>query len=62
MSDERILRFFRYLKAARDGQDGVDCLARYSQCAQDTTSLSHKPIISTYQKVSRLMDASSSSS
>lgn len=61
MSDERILRFFRYLKAARDGQDGVDCLARYPKCGQDTTSLSHKPIITTYQKVSRLMDASSSS-
>ncbi|MPC20547.1 hypothetical protein E2C01_013495 [Portunus trituberculatus] len=60
VSDERILRFFRYLKAARDGQDGGECLVLYSDCAQDTNALSHQPILNTYQKVSRLMDVSSS--
>ncbi|KAK8377246.1 hypothetical protein O3P69_013710 [Scylla paramamosain] len=60
VSDERILRFFRYLKAARDGQDGGNCLVLYSDCAQDTNTLSHQPILNTYQKVSRLMDVSSS--
>ncbi|XP_064092076.1 uncharacterized protein LOC135205430 [Macrobrachium nipponense] len=60
VSDERILRFFRYLKAAREGQDGSDCNAKYPQCEIDTTQLSHKPIMNAFQKVSLLMNAASS--
>ncbi|XP_068211884.1 uncharacterized protein [Palaemon carinicauda] len=60
VSDERILRFFRYLKAAREGQDGSDCNAKYPECDIDTTQLSHKPIMNAFQKVSLLMNAASS--
>ena len=56
VSDARILRFFRYLQAAKAGQDGNDCLIKYSDCATDTTRLSHKPIIDAYKKVSILMN------
>lgn len=56
VADERILRFFRYLQAARTGQDGGDCLTKYPTCAQDTTKLSHKPIIDAFYKVSDLMN------
>ena len=56
VADERILRFFRYLQAARTGQDGGDCLQKYPTCAQDTTKLSHKPIIDAFYKVSDLMN------
>ncbi|XP_018022727.1 uncharacterized protein LOC108678769 [Hyalella azteca] len=55
VADERILRFFRYLQAARTGQDGGDCQIKYSQCAQDTTRLAHKPILDAFHKVSGLM-------
>lgn len=60
VSDERILRFFRYLKAAREGQNGSDCNAKYPECHFDTTSLSHKPIMNAFQKVSLLINAGSS--
>ena len=56
VADERILRFFRYLQAARTGQDGGDCLEKYNNCAQDTTRLSHKPILDAFYKVSDLMN------
>ncbi|KAF2347677.1 hypothetical protein FHG87_021565 [Trinorchestia longiramus] len=55
VADERILRFFRYLQAARSGQDGGDCIVKYSQCSQDTTRLAHKPILDAFHKVSDLM-------
>jgi len=57
VSDERILRFFRYLKAAREGQDGNECLSRYPSCPTDTTRLSHKPTFSAFHKVELLMNA-----
>ncbi|XP_042223263.1 uncharacterized protein LOC121867414 [Homarus americanus] len=60
VADERILRFFRYLKAAREGQDGSDCGIKYPECRIDTTTFSHKPILNAFQKVSLLMDAASS--
>lgn len=56
VADERILRFFRYLQAARTGQDGGDCIAKYSRCSHDTTKLSHKPILDAFHKVSDLMN------
>ncbi|CAL4068858.1 unnamed protein product, partial [Meganyctiphanes norvegica] len=57
VSDERILRFFRYLKAAREGQDGNECLSRYPSCPTDTTRLSHKPTFNAFHKVELLMNA-----
>jgi len=60
VADERILRFFRYLQAARTGQDGADCLAKYSSCHKDTTKLSHKPILDAFYKVSDLMNRNDS--
>lgn len=57
VSDQRILRFFRYLKAAREGQDGDECLSRYPSCPTDTTRLSHKPTFKAFDKVRLLIDA-----
>ncbi|XP_063597309.1 uncharacterized protein LOC134773990 [Penaeus indicus] len=57
VSDERILRFFRYLKAAKEGQDGSDCQAKYPECLVDTTTLSHQPIMKAFEKVSILRNA-----
>jgi len=60
VSNERILRFFRYLQAARMGQDGEDCQAKYDRCHVDTSKLSHKPILDAYYKVSDLMNRNDS--
>ncbi|XP_071538905.1 uncharacterized protein [Panulirus ornatus] len=59
VSDDRILRFFRYLRSAREGQDGSECQELYPECHIDTATLSHKPIMSTFERVSLLMDATS---
>ncbi|XP_076054416.1 uncharacterized protein LOC143033101 [Oratosquilla oratoria] len=55
-SDENLLRYFRYLKAAKNGQDDDICNEIYSECSQDTTLLTHQPIMNAYRTVSLLMD------
>ena len=57
VTDARILRFFRYLQAAKTGQDGNDCSIKYPVCSTDTTRLSHKPIMDAFKKVSVLMNS-----
>lgn len=36
VSNGAVLRFYRYIQAARDGQDQRDCLRIYSRCAINT--------------------------
>lgn len=51
-----ILRFFKYMRAAKDGQDMVDCEAAFKEC----TSLkdSDNPVmITTYNDINKLVQA-----
>ncbi|XP_052129726.1 uncharacterized protein LOC113215628 isoform X2 [Frankliniella occidentalis] len=51
-----ILRFFRYMKAAKDGQDNQDCTLVYAQCTQsDATQAS--PMAHTFQDINKLVQA-----
>ncbi|XP_041985418.1 uncharacterized protein LOC121737785 [Aricia agestis] len=50
-----ILRFFRYMRAARQGQEGIDCLAAHAACS-GTTSPSHT-MIAAYQDINKLVTA-----
>lgn len=50
-----ILRFFKYMKAAKDGQDGEECLA-HTGCPSLTTSQPSPAIITTYD-INKLVQA-----
>lgn len=55
-----ILRFFRYMKAAKDGQDGVKCEDYYTNCsiARDDPSLrQNQAMLATYQDIDKLVQA-----
>nr|XP_033341134.1 uncharacterized protein LOC117229081 isoform X2 [Megalopta genalis] len=55
-----VLRFFRYMKAAKDGQDGVKCEEAYTNCAtaRDDESLrQNQAILATYQDIDKLVHA-----
>ncbi|XP_044594309.1 uncharacterized protein LOC123271859 isoform X5 [Cotesia glomerata] len=54
------LRFFRYMKAAKDGQDGVKCEDVYVNCeiARDDPSLrQNQAMLATYQDIDKLVHA-----
>jgi hypothetical protein len=51
-----ILRFFRYMKAAKDGQDGEECLA-HGGCPSLTTSQASPAILTTYNDINKLVQA-----
>ncbi|XP_017799095.1 PREDICTED: uncharacterized protein LOC108579961 [Habropoda laboriosa] len=55
-----VLRFFRYMKAAKDGQDGVKCEAAYANCAvaqEDQTLRQNQAMLATYQDIDKLVHA-----
>lgn len=51
-----ILRFFRYMKAAKIGQDGKDCNLVYSDCSS-LQELDQPAMISTYNDINKLVQA-----
>jgi hypothetical protein len=53
-----ILRFFRYMKAAKDGQDGVDCIQMHPGCSPSSAhSTVHPPMVKTYHDINKLVQA-----
>jgi len=53
-----ILRFFRYMKAAKDGQDGADCIQLHPVCSSSTGHTSAQPpMIKTYHDINKLVQA-----
>ncbi|CAL8115424.1 unnamed protein product [Orchesella dallaii] len=60
-SSGKILRYFRYMKAAKDGQGGENCLDLYPKCNSDTDAVSSLPMIATFNQLSELMTAEASS-
>ncbi|XP_011314619.1 uncharacterized protein Osi24 isoform X1 [Fopius arisanus] len=55
-----VLRFFKYMKAAKDGQDGIKCEKAYSGCdiARDDPSLrQNQAMLATYQDIDKLVHA-----
>ncbi|XP_076241509.1 protein Osi24 [Calliopsis andreniformis] len=55
-----VLRFFRYMKAAKDGQDGVKCEDAYTNCAvarEDESLRQNQAILATYQDIDKLVHA-----
>ncbi|KAL6263589.1 hypothetical protein P5V15_006378 [Pogonomyrmex californicus] len=55
-----VLRFFRYMKAAKDGQDGVRCEETYANCAnarEDQTLKQNQAMLATYQDINKLVQA-----
>lgn len=54
-----VLRFFRYMKAAKDGQDGVDCEGSYSNCefSRENSSGQNQAMLATYQDIDKLVHA-----
>ncbi|XP_018332523.1 uncharacterized protein LOC108742017 [Agrilus planipennis] len=51
-----ILRFFRYMKAARNGQDGEECLAHVG-CPALMGSETKPALITTYNEINKLVQA-----
>ncbi|XP_011163940.1 uncharacterized protein LOC105198797 isoform X2 [Solenopsis invicta] len=55
-----VLRFFRYMKAAKDGQDGVKCEEIYANCAnarEDQSLKQNQAMLATYQDINKLVQA-----
>ncbi|XP_053670452.1 uncharacterized protein LOC128720783 [Anopheles nili] len=51
-----ILRFFKYMRAAKDGQDGVDCGAHYKDCT-GYKDLSNPAMVTTFNDINKLVHA-----
>ncbi|KAL1494617.1 hypothetical protein ABEB36_010187 [Hypothenemus hampei] len=51
-----ILRFFRYMKAAKDGQDGEECLA-HGGCPSLTTNQPSPALLTTFNEINKLVEA-----
>ncbi|KAL0105054.1 hypothetical protein PUN28_016587 [Cardiocondyla obscurior] len=55
-----VLRFFRYMKAAKDGQDGIKCEEIYANCAnarEDQSMKQNQAMLATYQDINKLVQA-----
>ena len=55
-----VLRYFRYMKAAKDGQDGVRCEDVYAECEDardDQTIRQNQAMLATYQDIDKLVHA-----
>ncbi|XKL63305.1 hypothetical protein PGB90_005669 [Kerria lacca] len=52
-----ILRFFKYMKAAKDGQDGQECDVIYSECTTTRANSESAPMVSTYNEINKLVQA-----
>ncbi|XP_053698170.1 uncharacterized protein LOC128745181 [Sabethes cyaneus] len=51
-----IMRFFRYMKAAKDGQDGVDCNRMHKDCIT-YKDLSNPAMVTTFNDINKLVQA-----
>lgn len=51
-----ILRFFRYMRAAKDGQDGNNCQDIYSKCTEFNAN-DGPAMINTYNDINKLVQA-----
>ncbi|XP_060880485.1 uncharacterized protein LOC132952262 isoform X2 [Metopolophium dirhodum] len=52
-----ILRFFKYMKAAKDGQDNKDCEMIFSSCASQRSPDDSVPMMTTYNEINKLVQA-----
>ncbi|KAG8262567.1 hypothetical protein J6590_051055 [Homalodisca vitripennis] len=52
-----ILRFFRYMKAAKDGQDGEVCERVYGGCALPLDTQGRPPMVTTFNDINKLVQA-----
>uniref|UniRef100_A0A8D8Z5E6 Uncharacterized protein n=1 Tax=Cacopsylla melanoneura TaxID=428564 RepID=A0A8D8Z5E6_9HEMI len=61
VDNPEILRFFRYMKAAKDGQDQQDCEQVYNACATGGrgggTMETSPPMVTTFNDINRLVHA-----
>ncbi|XP_023036175.1 uncharacterized protein LOC6650060 [Drosophila willistoni] len=51
-----ILRFFKYMRAAKDGQDGVDCEESFVKC-KEFKDFENPAMLSTYNDINKLVQA-----
>ncbi|XP_037954354.1 uncharacterized protein LOC119684391 [Teleopsis dalmanni] len=51
-----ILRFFKYMRAAKDGQDGVDCETTFDGCTE-FKDFENPAMVSTYNDINKLVQA-----
>nr|XP_029730129.1 uncharacterized protein LOC109414776 [Aedes albopictus] len=51
-----ILRFFKYMRAAKDGQDGVDCDRVHKECG-NYQDLSNPAMVTTFNDINKLVQA-----
>ncbi|XP_022178625.1 uncharacterized protein LOC111039416 [Myzus persicae] len=52
-----ILRFFKYMKAAKDGQDNKDCEMIFSSCVSQRSPDDSVPMMTTYNEINKLVQA-----
>lgn len=52
-----ILRFFKYMKAAKDGQDNHECELVYSLCQSQRSPDDSVPMMTTYNEINKLVQA-----
>lgn len=51
-----ILRFFKYMRAARDGQNGQNCNNTYKKCATSTDT-EQPAMLTTFNDINKLVQA-----
>lgn len=51
-----ILRFFKYMRAARDGQNGQNCNSAYKKCASSTDT-EQPAMLTTFNDINKLVQA-----
>ncbi|XP_050066721.1 uncharacterized protein LOC114123365 isoform X2 [Aphis gossypii] len=52
-----ILRFFKYMKAAKDGQDNKNCEMIFSSCVSQRSPDDSVPMMTTYNEINKLVQA-----
>ncbi|VVC33465.1 Protein of unknown function DM4/12,Protein of unknown function DUF1676 [Cinara cedri] len=52
-----ILRFFKYMKAAKDGQDNQECEMVFSACVSQRSPDDSVPMVTTYNEINKLVHA-----
>lgn len=52
-----ILRFFKYMKAAKDGQDNQACELIFSSCVSQRSPDDSVPMMTTYNEINKLVQA-----
>ncbi|CAG7714115.1 unnamed protein product [Allacma fusca] len=53
----KVLRYFKYMKAAKDGQGSGNCIELYPRCSKDTEKPSNLPMVKTFQQLTELMES-----